>query len=561
MASTKKTKRRWRVIDKTKKKLTTAKIVTKLLKNRGIKTKKDKEEFFSPVKPEKISLRDLGIKKPALVKAIKRIEKAKDNKEKVIIYGDYDADGICATAILWECLYSLGIDALPYIPERFSEGYGIKGKSVKELKKKYSGLGLVITVDNGIVAKGAVEKVNKLGIDVIVTDHHQKGKKLPKAHSIIHTVNTSGSAISWIFARELRRHFKHQQSYFPGNGLELVAIGTIADQIPLIGVNRSFAKFGLEALNATQRVGLLELFKEARVEKGSIGSYTVGFIIAPRINAMGRMKHAIDSLRLLCTKSPDKAKGLANYLGKTNAERQKIVDEVVVHARESVDISAGKDMIVISHEKYHEGVIGLAAAKLVDEFWRPAIVLSRGKRISKASARSIPGFNIIEAIRKFDSLLEDGGGHPMAAGFSIKTDKIDDFSKKIQEESAKMLTESILTPELKIDMEIGFDQIKYDLVRKLKEFEPVGLGNPTPSFVTKRVKVQDARLVGSARKHLKLSLEKDGKSFGAIGFGLGEDFGSLSRGSIIDTVYSVEENYWNGDVNIQLKIKDIRVKN
>jgi single-stranded-DNA-specific exonuclease len=285
---------------------------------------------------------------------------------------------------LWECLYSLGIDVLPYIPERFSEGYGIKGKSVQELKKKYSGLGLVITVDNGIVAKGAVDKVNKLGIDAIVTDHHQKGKKLLKAHSIIHTVNTSGSAIAWIFARELRRHFKHQPSYFPGNGLELVAIGTIADQIPLIGVNRSFAKFGLEALNATQRVGLLELFKEARVEKGSIGSYTVGFIIAPRINAMGRMKHAIDSLRLLCTKSSGKARDLANYLGKTNAERQKIVEEVVVHARESVDISAGKDMIVISHEKYHEGVIGLAAAKLVDEFWRPAIVLSRGKRISKA---------------------------------------------------------------------------------------------------------------------------------------------------------------------------------
>ena len=344
-------------------------------------------------------------------------------------------------------------------------------------------------------------------------------------------------------------------------GLDLCAIGTIADQLPLIGPNRSFAKYGLESLNDTKRLGLFAMFEEAGIKRGSVTTYDVNYIIAPRINAMGRMEHAIDSLRLLCTKNIKKARELAQFLGKTNKERQRVVDEVVLNDRELAQKTTWKGAIVLAHEGYHEGVIGLAASKLVDEFYRPAIVLSKGEKISKASARSVTGFNIIETIRKLDSITLGGGGHPMAAGFSIETDKIEIFSQKFEEITSPLLTDEILTKKLKIDTELSFGRINDRLVDSLEKFEPTGIGNPKPSFQTKLVSVVEARLVGQMGKHLKLKLENNGKTFDAIAFGMGEYTSELTPpGKKVDIVYNLSKEIWNGRKYLQLKIKDLRLK-
>lgn len=552
----------------------TEEIVDVLLKNRGLKTKKQREEFFKPTHPEKLSVKSLGISEAHLKKAIDRIKKAIKKKEQIIIYGDYDADGICATAILWETLYSLTNKVRPYIPNRFEEGYGINAVSVEKIKIQNPNVKLIITVDNGIIAHEAIVKANDLGIDVIITDHHQKEKKLPKALAIIHTDKISGSGVAWIFARELVKKIQNprlrgqaKSKIQVKNGLELAAIGTIADQMPLIGPNRSFAKYGLEALDNTKRKGLLALFQEAGLKTfkgstlkgGQVTTYEVNFIIAPRINAMGRLEHAIDSLRLLCTKSPKKAKELAKNLGKTNRERQRIVEEVVLHAREVAEKKTWDGAIVLSHETYHEGVIGLAASKLVEEFGRPSIVISKGKNISKASARSITGFNIIESIKSLDRHILGGGGHPMAAGFSIDTEKIETFKKEYEKLTKQLLTNEVLTKSIKIDMEIQFNRLNKTLMREIENFEPFGIGNYAPVFMTGKTKVIDARTVGSDNKHLKLTLEKDGSHFSAIAFNKGEYYQRLLSSGLIDVVYNLDRNTWNGNDSLQLKIKDLRV--
>ncbi|MBU0569415.1 single-stranded-DNA-specific exonuclease RecJ, partial [Patescibacteria group bacterium] len=471
--------------------------------------------------------------------------------------------------ILWECLYVLNKNTLPYIPDRFSEGYGLNAGSVRKLKAKNPKLKVIITVDNGIVAHEAVDVAKKLGIDVIVTDHHQKGKKLPKAHSIIQTDQIAGAGVAWFLAREIQKKLKAKSLKLKAKDLELVAIGSIADLVPLLGTNRSLVKHGLEALNKTKRPGLLALFKNAGLEKEStrlrsgatvrrVGTYEVGYIIAPRINAMGRLEHGIDSLRLLCTRSKPKAQELAKILAETNTRRQEIVEEVVAHAKDLAKDKKWKGVIVLSHETYHEGVIGLAASKLVELYYRPAIVMSRGKKFSKASARSIPGFNIIESIRSLEEMIIGGGGHPMAAGFSIETDKIEMFLKKLDEISLPLLTDDVLARTLKIDLELNFEQVDWELEGKLADFEPTGIGNPKPTFATKKANVVNARTVGAESKHLKLKLEKDDKVFDAIAFGMGDFYTKLLAKKSIDVVYNLEKNVWNGKKSLQLKIKDIK---
>jgi len=544
--------KKWEIIGKLQKskteELQVEDIVGVLLKNRGIKSKRGKDEFFKPSLPDKMSVKSLGLSAREISKAINRIKKAKEKKEKVIVFGDYDADGVCATAILWENLYGLRLDVLPYIPGRFSEGYGLKKGSVKTLIEKYKNLGLIITVDNGIVANEAVNEANKLGIDVIITDHHQPGGKRPKAYSVIHTTKIGGAGIAWIFAREISAKLR-ATSHKLQNSLELAAIGTIADQLPLKGANRSFAKYGLIELSKTKRPGLLALFKQARINTdpdGQIKTYDINFVIAPRINAMGRLEHAIDSLRLLCTKSEEKAIDLSYLLGKTNVKRQKIVEEVVTHAKGIAEGRTWEGVIVIHHESYHEGVIGLAASKLVDTFYRPVIVIAKGGKYSKASARSIPGFNIIQAIKEFDEMLLDGGGHPMAAGFTIETKNLLTFIKKLDKSSSSLLTKDLLQKKQNIDLELNFSQINPKLAKEILLFEPFGIGNSTPVFVTFGVSVLNSRTVGMEGRHLKLILEQGGKVFDAIAFNFGDFYLKLIPGGLIDLAYTIEENIWNG---------------
>ena len=535
-------------------------IVKILLKNRGLSTKKEQDEFLKPELPEKLTLRKLGIKATEVNKAIVRLKKAKENGEKVIVFGDYDADGVCAAAILWECLYALGLDTLPYLPDRFSEGYGLKADSIKKLKEKYENLGVIVTVDNGIVAHEALATAKELGIDVIVTDHHQTSRKKLNAYSIIHTAEIGGAAIAWIFAREILKKLKGTK-YSVKQSLELAAIGTISDQLPLLGPNRSFAKYGLEALNQTKRVGLLALFKEAKIKAGSLGMYDVNFVIAPRINAMGRLTHAIESLRLLCTGSNEKASNLSLLLGKTNVERQKIVDEVLQRAKNDAKSVDMKGVIVLSHKSYHEGVIGLAASRIVEQYYRPAIVVSIGKEVSKASGRSISGFNLIKAIRKIDKMILEGGGHPMAVGFSLTTNNIDAFTKKLTKISKPLLTKKVLTRSFKVDMEVGFDQLTQGLYKEIKVFEPNGIGNPAPTFMTRKVEVLNSKVVGFDKRHLKLTLNNSEQVFSAIAFGFGEIYPKLLSSTGVDIVYKFEENVWQGQRNLELKIRDIKLNN
>lgn len=341
--------------------------------------------------------------------------------------------------------------------------------------------------------------------------------------------------------------------------MDLAAIGTLTDQIPLLGVNRSFVKYGVEVLRNTKRLGLLELFKEAAINKGDIDTYHIGFVIGPRLNAMGRMKHAIDSLRLLCTTSKSRAIKLAQILGKTNKKRQDVIEEILVHAERSAGKKDWKGAIVIAHESYHEGVVGLAASRLVDKFYRPVIVFSKGEKISKASARSISGFNIIDAIREFDPILETGGGHPMAAGLSIQTKKLNDFINKFEILTAKLLTDDILEKTLVIDLEIPFSSISFKVIEQLKKFAPTGIGNPTPVFTTSGVNLSNMRTVGRDSNHLKLKVEKKGAVLDVIGFGMGDKYIKLLKTSRVDVAYNLEENIWNNKKSIQLRLKDIKL--
>jgi single-stranded-DNA-specific exonuclease len=551
----------WEMIDKQKKEVLASpdEIINLLLTNRGIKTVRQKKEFVTPVHPSKLTLRQLKIKKGEIDKVLYRLKIAKQKKQKIIIYGDYDADGICASAILWECLYASGFNVLPYLPDRFREGYGVKAESVRKLKDKYKDLALVMTVDNGIVANRQIEEIAKMGVDVIVSDHHQTGKELPKAYAIVHTDLVCGSSVAWVLSREIKKHFKTTKKGFERGSLDLTAIGTIADQMQLVGVNRSFAKHGLEELNKTLRPGLLSLYDQAGIKKGLISTYDVNYLIAPRINAVGRISHAIESLRLLCIRDRQEAHKLSLHLDKVNKERQKIVDELVLSVVKKAEERGNKKALVISGKSYNEGVIGLAAGKLTERFYKPAVVIAEKKDISKASARSISGFNIIEAIRKQSNLLEDCGGHPMAAGFSIKTENIGKFRRLFESYAAKHISTRLLTPRLKIDMRLNFRSINDKLVKSLALFEPTGYGNYMPLFATESVEILEVRRVGSDQKHLKLVVKKSDKVFEVIAFGMGKNYNRLYKGGHVDIAYSIGENVWNGAVNIQLKLRDIRV--
>lgn len=546
--------KRWKILANFEKTLTPEKIVDILLTNRGLVSKKTRLDFLSPADPSEITASDLKISEKNLQAAITRLKSAKKKKEAVLVYADYDTDGICAAAILWDYLYKHKFSVLPHIPDRFDEGYGLNPESVERLKKENKDLSLIITVDNGIVAHEGVKKANELGIDVIITDHHEKESNLPKAYTIVHTTKIGGAGIAWFLVKELTKIFGKVKSDY---SLELATIGTVADILPLTAANRSIVKFGLASLHTTQNLGLNKLFEVAEIEKQTIGTYEIGFVIAPRINAMGRLKNGMDALRLLCTTDTKRASALARLLNSTNFERISVVETVAAHAQKSVG-KESKYSIVLAHESYHEGVIGLAASELVKKHYLPAIVVAKGKEISKASARSIEGFDIIAAIRELNYLIVSGGGHPMAAGFSIKNENIYEFAKKFEEIASQRLTDEILQRVLRVDLELKLTSLNALLLESIEKLAPFGQGNPEPVFVSKKVNVLDVRSVGKESKHLKLYLEQEGRTFSAIAFGMGMLALKLEPGSKIDVVYSLYENEWNGRKNIELRVRDIK---
>lgn len=437
-------------------------------------------------------------------------------------------------------------------------------EAIKNLKLKIKNCSLIITVDNGIVAGEAVEFAKKKGIDVIITDHHVPSKKLPGAYAIVHSTKLCGAGVAWLLSKEIAEVAQDPAKRDvrpPLRHLELVALATVADLVPLIGANRTLTKFGIEELRQTKRVGLLAIIKEGGIEKKLIDVYQIGHIIGPRLNAMGRLEYAMDSLRLLCTKDVNRAKFLAEKLGTTNKRRQEMTVEAFEHAKSKnkTQKTKLKSLIFIEHESYEQGIIGLVAGRLVEEFYRPSIVVSRGKIYSKASARSVRGVNIIEFIRNVSELLVDAGGHPMAAGFTVETKKLLLLKRRMEELAEELFDEDKFRKILYIDLELPFSYINEKLDAIIQKLAPFGMGNPQPAFLTKKVIVEDMRLVGEDGKHLKLRVFQlsTTNQFDAIGFNMGEMSKNIRIGDSIDLVYQIERNKWNGNSKLQLKIKDL----
>ncbi len=524
-----------------------------LLANRHINTEAEKADFLHPtlddLTPEK-----LHVNLTQLKKAQDRIKKAIEKKETIVIYGDYDVDGVTGTAILWEALHGLGANVHPYIPLRSEEGYGLSLAGIENIKKqeKLQDCSLIITVDNGIMAHPAVAFANSLGIDVIVTDHHELSDTLPDAYAIIHTLDICGAGVGWVLAQSLDSSAK--ETY-----LDLLTLSTISDLMPLSGPNRAIVFHGLPTLRKTKRVGLQELFKEAGIEDPSrIDVYEIGHIIAPRLNAMGRLESAMDSLRLLCTKNPGKARDLAHLLGETNRGRQLLMQAAAMQAVEEVKRSGSEKQIIIHVGEYEEGIIGLVAGRLVEAFHKPAIVITKKELVAKASARSVDGFDIISFIRTQEEHLLNAGGHPMAAGFSLLPEKVEEVKKLMEALIAKEGIQVTYEKELIIDCALPFALVSQTLYDNVQTLAPFGLANPEPLFVSDVI-VDDLRTIGKDKTHIKITLRKDGSTIDSVGFGMAEKCKTLHSGDACQIVYSVQENVWNGRKNLQLLLKDIQI--
>lgn len=537
----------WKVKEKNPNKTGSVWLTKTLAKNRGLVTPQKLHDFLNPTLDQ-----ILTVKLSQTEKGVKRVIDAIINKEKIIVYSDYDADGISATAILWETLYDLGADVMPYVPHRIKEGYGLSKPAISNLAK--DGVTLIITVDHGVTALEQVEHAKSLGVDVVITDHHTLPQKPPKPYALVHSLELCGAGVSWRFAWEIVKKLKKDYHEKLLEKLELAALATIADLVPLSGGSRAIVKIGLEKMAKTKRPGIKALIRASHIN-GSVGTYEIGHILAPRINAMGRIEHGLDSLRLLCAKSQSQADTLAQLLSKTNTKRQDLTTKAISHALTFIH----EDHVVgvIASVDWHEGIIGLVASRLVETYKKPMIVIAKGEVYSKGSARSIPGFNIVEAIRASSEFLVDAGGHPMAAGFTIETRHIEAFSAKINKHSRSLITEELLTPQVEIECQLETADINNHALKQIKLFEPFGVANPHPIFLTKNMLLEDVRTVGAANDHLKLQAN----GFSAIGFNMGALGANLRPGYLVDLVYNIAEDRYAGNGGLQLKLKDLKIKN
>lgn len=558
-------------------------VIKRLLVGRGLNSPAEIDEFLHPPPPAEIPLEKFGIATEALKKAVGLVAAALDRESPIIIHGDFDIDGLGAVAVLWETVYrGLGYPKCwPFIPNRFRHGYGLTRASVDEIihDSRFAihspDSPLLITVDCGITAHEAIKYAKSQGFQVLITDHHQpegSGGKDGLGHfegdGLLWTDQLCGAGIAWVLAQGLRQRFNLTDGRW-GSGLDLTALATIGDIQPLLGPNRSFAKFGLTEISKTTRVGLQELVSVAGLTGRPLGTYEVGWLLTPRLNAPGRVGDALDALRLLLTTDPSQARDLAIKLNDLNQERQAKLDEMVEHAKQITTSSTPQDskVTIVSHEDYHEGVIGLLAGKLVEEFYRPAVALARGAEFSKGSARSINGFNIIEALRGVGDLLESVGGHPMAAGFTIRTARIEEFIERFLALADGRLGADQLRPTLIIDQRVPLSLVTWELWGKLREFEPFGPGNPQPTFLSGEVGVLDVLTVGNTGSHLKLQLQDLQREpsgawpdavFTALGFGLGGRAGELRLGDRLEVAYQITENNWNNHRSLELRLRDFR---
>lgn len=540
-------------------------VLAQLLINRGIKTVDkartfltgDISELYNPFLME------------GMHEAVARIKRAIQNKEKVFIHGDYDVDGITSISVLMFTLRSLGVEPVYYIPDRLTEGYGLGENGVKEAIDR--GVDLVITVDCGISSYEEVKALNAHNIDVIITDHHALPKILPPAYSIINPLrkdcvypdkNLSGVSIAFKLCEALCSIFNTNEAW---RHLDLVSLGTISDVVPLVGENRILVKEGLKLLkNGSSNKGIKALIEASGLRKNrALGSFEIGFILGPRINATGRLGSAETAVELLLTDDSRKAEVLAKRLNDANRERQKIESFTLKEAMNKIekDINFKDHKVIILHgENWHTGVIGIVASRISDRFYRPCILISTKDGLGKGSGRSVENFHLFDALMNCGEVVKEYGGHKYACGLTILEKNLAQFKETINEIANSVLTAEDLIPHVDIDMDLSLNSLDYDVVEEMTKLEPFGECNPQPVFCSKNLRLASPLRILKG-EHVKFQVTDGRKNFEAIGFGFAKNSDAeiiLKKYPSFDLLYSVSINTWQGFDNIQLKIEDIR---
>jgi single-stranded-DNA-specific exonuclease len=540
-------------------------LIVQLLYNRGITAPQDVQDFLAGARPADNPFRLKGMSR-----AVTRLRQAIRRGELVAIYGDFDADGVTATALLVETLSALGARVKPYIPHRVDEGYGLNTEALRQLASQ--GVGVVVTVDCGIRSIKEVSYGRKLGLDLIITDHHSVGKEVPPALAVINPKqpdcpysfqDLAGVGVAFKLAQALLRAnrqvpvAKGEVSTNEEDLLDLAALGTVTDLAPLLGENRSLVKRGLERLNAAQRLGVRAMIAQAGLKPGQIDATTISFVLGPRLNAAGRIDDATIGYDLLTCRVPDQAANLARQLEELNQHRQRLTIETLERAKEQV-LMAGEDerLFFAVGEDFLAGIVGLVAGRLTEEFYRPTLVVELGPGESRGSARSIPEFNITAALDQCSDLLIRYGGHAAAAGFTIANDNLEALQERLRELVAEQLEGVELTPTLLIDAEVELSEVDWATQALLTQLEPCGYANPSPLLLSRRAIVRDARAVGTEERHLKLTLSDGRVVWDAIAFYQGQWTDRLP--CHIDVVYSLEVHEWQGQKRLQLNVKDLR---
>ncbi len=533
------------------------KLLATILSNKGIIEEKQIKKFLDPKRTDFYN----PFLMPDMESAVNRILKAIENNEKIIIYGDYDVDGITSVTVLKSFFQDRGIHVDEYIPNRLNEGYGLNKTAIEKIsKQKYM---LMITVDCGISAIEEIDYANQLGIETIVTDHHEPGNELPKALAVVDAKrkdnkypcrNLAGVGVVFKLIQALSIKLNLDEKEYL-KYLDIVCVGTISDIVPLEDENRVIVKLGLKLVSQTRNLGLREILKLSGYQQ--IDSTTISFGVAPRINACGRMGHQEDALKLFTTKDINEVIKLAEKLNEYNKERQDIEKNIYNEAIEIIDKDDldKKNTIVVMGKNWHHGVIGIVSSKITELYFKPSILLCEEDDYGKGSGRSIPGFDLYKALTECKDTIDKFGGHSMAVGINVKKEQFNEFRNKLEEIAKEQHIEEIV-PILNIDAQVELDEINKDMVNSLKELEPYGEGNKMPIFAFKNLRIDSIRAL-SEGKHLKLTLKDKKNIVNAIGFNLGYLSSEYKIGDKIDVVGNLEINSFNGVDNLQINIKDI----
>jgi len=544
-------------------------VFQQLLYNRGIigdkADSKDLEKFLNPDFEQDFFDPELL---PDFSAAIKRIKYAIDNKEKIGIYADYDADGIPGAALLFKALTVLGVSPEVYIPTRM-EGYGFNQEGIDHLINL--GCKLIISVDLGIRELKFAKYILNKKIDLIITDHHEPDDKLPEAVAVVNPKRAEskypfrelcGAGVVFKIIQGLGKIYQKiiDEKFLKWN-LDLVAISTISDVVPLISENRIIAKFGLKVLSKTKNIGLQELYKISNIDQNKIDAYTVGFQIGPRINAPGRLDRATESFKLLTTNDINQAYESARHLQLKNEKRQIEMDKIFESASKIIERKnlMSNKIIIIKHSDWQKGIIGPVASRLVEKYSRPVIILSESAELLDGSCRSVSGFNITKALSSAEKYLLGFGGHAGAAGLHLESKNYDQFENSMISYAEKNILADDLKPKLKIDLELQKNKIRISLFKELENLEPFGLGNPRPVFLTSNIKLISHRLVGRDNKHLQLKFSDGTNEIKGVIFNHDVEVKNLSSGLSYDIVYQPGVNFWNGKNWIDLRIIDFKI--